>query len=140
MRNTVMALLLGTALGAVLPQIVTVTQAEEQSDARTTYEYLDLFGNVFERVRAGYVEEVDEKKLIEAAINGMLSSLDPHSAYLPPDNFADMREQTKGEFGGLGIEVTMENGFVKVVSPIDETPAASPNITAGGTEPLLHTL
>ena len=131
MRNTVMALLLGTALGAVLPQIVTVTQAEEQSDARTTYEYLDLFGNVFERVRAGYVEEVDEKKLIEAAINGMLSSLDPHSAYLPPDNFADMREQTKGEFGGLGIEVTMENSFVKVVAPIDDTPAAEAGIKSG---------
>ena len=131
MRNTVMALLLGTALGAVLPQIVTVTQAQEQSDARTTYEYLDLFGNVFERVRAGYVEEVDEKKLIEAAINGMLSSLDPHSAYLPPDNFADMREQTKGEFGGLGIEVTMENSFVKVVAPIDDTPAAEAGIKSG---------
>ena len=131
MRNTVMALLLGTALGVALPQIATVTSAQETGDARSTYEYLDLFGNVFERVRSGYVEDVDEKKLIEAAIDGMLSSLDPHSSYLPPENFADMREQTKGEFGGLGIEVSMENSFVKVVSPIDDTPAAEAGLQAG---------
>ena len=131
MRNTVMALLLGTAIGAALPQIATVTRAQESGDARATYEYLDLFGNVFERVRQSYVEKVDEKKLIEAAINGMLSSLDPHSTYLPPENFQDMREQTKGEFGGLGIEVTMENSFVKVVTPIDGTPAAEAGLRAG---------
>jgi len=131
MRKTVMALLLGTALGAALPHVASVTRAQESGDARTTYEYLDLFGNVFERVRSGYVEEVDEKQLIEAAINGMLSSLDPHSSYLPPENFADMREQTKGEFGGLGIEVSMENSFVKVVSPIDDTPAAEAGLEAG---------
>ena len=131
MRKTVMALLLGTALGAALPHVVSVTRAQESADARTTYEYLDLFGNVFERVRSGYVEEVDEKALVEAAINGMLSSLDPHSSYLPPENFADMREQTKGEFGGLGIEVSMENSFVKVVSPIDDTPAAQAGLEAG---------
>jgi carboxyl-terminal processing protease len=88
------------------------------------YKQLDLFGDVLERVRADYVERPDDGMLIDAAINGMLSSLDPHSAYLNPKNFRDMQVQTKGEFGGLGIEVTMENGVVKVVSPIDDTPAA----------------
>ncbi len=87
------------------------------------YEQLDLFGDIFERIRSQYVEEVDEADLIEAAINGMLTSLDPHSSYLSPDDAADMRVQTRGEFGGLGIEVTQEEGFVKVVSPIDDTPA-----------------
>ena len=110
--------------------LVSSVTAQDNS-ARNTYEYLDLFGDIFERVRASYVEEVDEQELIEAAIDGMLSSLDPHSAYLAPDNFQDMREQTKGEFGGLGIEVTMENGFVKVVAPIDETPAANAGLEAG---------
>ena len=124
MRKTVMALLAGVALGAMAPQLLTPIAAQENT-SRNTYEYLDLFGDIFERIRVAYVEPVDEQKLIEAAINGMLTSLDPHSAYLPPDNFQDMREQTKGEFGGLGIEVTMENGFVKVVSPIDDTPAAN---------------
>jgi len=130
MRNTLVALLVGTAIGTTLPYLAADTAAEESS-ARNTYEYLDLFGDVFERVRVAYVEEVDEQKLIESAINGMLSSLDPHSAYLPPESFEDMRTQTKGEFGGLGIEVTMENGFVKVVSPIDETPAAEAGLQAG---------
>jgi carboxyl-terminal processing protease len=130
MRKTVMALFAGVALGTMVPQIVAPTAAQENTP-RNTYEYLDLFGDIFERVRVAYVEEVDEQKLIEAAINGMLTSLDPHSAYLPPENFQDMREQTKGEFGGLGIEVTMENGFVKVVTPIDETPAANAGVEAG---------
>jgi carboxyl-terminal processing protease len=120
MRKTVVALLAGVALGAVAPQLISVTSAQDNTP-KNTYEYLDLFGDIFERVRVAYVEPADEQKLIEAAINGMLASLGPHSSYLPPDNFADMREQTKGEFGGLGIEVTMENGFVKVVSPIDDT-------------------
>jgi carboxyl-terminal processing protease len=120
----------GVAIGAMLPVLVTHSTAQDES-ARTTYESLDLFGEIFERVRTGYVEQIDEQKLIEAAIDGMLASLDPHSAYLPPDNFQDMREQTKGEFGGLGIEVTMENGFVKVVAPIDETPAARAGLEAG---------
>ena len=120
----------GVALGAMLPVLVTQSTAQDES-ARTTYEYLDLFGEIFERVRTGYVEPVDEQKLIQSAIDGMLASLDPHSAYLPPENFQDMREQTKGEFGGLGIEVTMENGFVKVVAPIDETPAAKAGLEAG---------
>ncbi|MEM6972158.1 MAG: S41 family peptidase [Pseudomonadota bacterium] len=129
MRKTLLALLAGATFGAALPQIVAVTHAQE--DARSTYENLDLFGDIFERVRSTYVEEVDEEQLIEAAINGMLTSLDPHSSYLPPQNFADIREQTKGEFGGLGIEVTMENGFVKVVAPIDDTPAAEAGVEAG---------
>jgi carboxyl-terminal processing protease len=132
MRKTMMALLAGVALGATLPQIVPMSAAQEQeSSARTTYEYLDLFGDIFERVRVAYVEDVDEKELIESAINGMLTSLDPHSSYLPPESYEDMREQTKGEFGGLGIEVTMENGFVKVVAPIDETPAAEAGLESG---------
>ena len=88
-----------------------------------TYRQLELFGNVFERVRKDYVEDISDQDLIEAAINGMLTSLDPHSSFLYAKSFEDMQEQTKGEFGGLGIEVTMENGFVKVVTPIDDTPA-----------------
>ena len=95
------------------------------------YKQLNLFGEVYERVRSEYVEKVTDKELIEAAINGMLQSLDPHSSYLNAENFDEMKVQTKGEFGGLGIEVTMENGLVKVVSPIDETPAAKAGIKAG---------
>ena len=97
------------------------TRAQSNNDE--TYRQLTLFGDVFQRVRSDYVEQVSDQELIEAAINGMLTSLDPHSAYLPDDNFKKMQVQTKGKFGGLGIEVTMENGFVKVVSPIDDTPA-----------------
>jgi carboxyl-terminal processing protease len=96
----------------------------QSDDKEETYRQLSLFGDVFERVRSDYVEEVTDQDLIEAAINGMLTSLDPHSGYLPDDNFKKMQVQTTGRFGGLGIEVTMENGFVKVVSPIDDTPAA----------------
>jgi carboxyl-terminal processing protease len=88
------------------------------------YKQLDLFGDVLERVRSDYVDKPDDATLIDSAINGMLAALDPHSAYLNPKNFRDMQVQTRGEFGGLGIEVTMENGVVKVVSPIDDTPAA----------------
>jgi len=95
--------------------------AQSNEDA---YRQLSLFGDVFERVRNEYVEEKTDKEIIEAAINGMLTSLDPHSGYLPDDNFEAMQVQTRGRFGGLGIEVTMENGFVKVVSPIDDTPAS----------------
>jgi carboxyl-terminal processing protease len=105
-----------------------VAQEARESDV---YEQLDLFGDIFERIRSSYVEEVDEKKLIQSAINGMLASLDPHSSYLPPDDFDDMRVQTRGEFGGLGIEVTQENGFVKVVSPIEGTPAERAGIQPG---------
>ena len=95
-----------------------------------TYKQLNLFGDVFDRVRADYVEDPDESKMIEAAINGMLTSLDPHSSYMDAKRFEDMSVQTKGEFGGLGIEVTMENGVVKVVAPIDDTPAAKAGIMA----------
>lgn len=96
-----------------------------------TYELLNLFGDVYERVKTDYVEEVDDQKLVESAINGMLTSLDPHSSYLNEKNFQEMQVQTKGEFGGLGIEVTMENGLVKVVSPIDDTPAYRAGVKAG---------
>jgi carboxyl-terminal processing protease len=96
-----------------------------------TYRQLDLFGEVFERVRADYVEKVSDEQLIEAAINGMLSSLDPHSSYLNAKNFRDMQVQVRGEFGGLGIEVTMDNGLIKVVSPIDDTPAAHAGLKPG---------
>jgi carboxyl-terminal processing protease len=105
-------------------------EKNKTNDAET-YRQLNLFGDVFERVRADYVEEPKDKELIESAINGMLTHLDPHSSYLNADDFRDMSVQTKGEFGGLGIEVTMENGFVKVVSPIDETPAARAGIKPG---------
>ncbi len=95
------------------------------------YKQLDLFGEVLERVRADYVERPEDAKLIESAINGMLTALDPHSAYLNPKHFRDMQVQTRGEFGGLGIEVTMENGVVKVVAPIEDTPAARAGLLSG---------
>ena len=130
MKKLLAAALGGAVAGVLVSAPLMGPLSAQGSDARTTYEYLDLFGDIFERVRSAYVESVDEKALVEAAINGMLTSLDPHSSYLAPDAFDDMRVQTKGEFGGLGIEVTMENGFVKVVSPIDETPAAEAGIEA----------
>ncbi|GHF34339.1 S41 family peptidase [Seohaeicola zhoushanensis] len=132
MRKFVMA-----ALGGSLAGILATTQiagplvAQEKAKNANVYEQLDLFGDIFERIRAQYVEEVDASKLIEAAIDGMLTSLDPHSSYLSPDDAAAMRVQTRGEFGGLGIEVTQEEGFVKVVSPIDGTPADEAGIEAG---------
>ncbi len=101
------------------------------SNQQDVYKQLNLFGEVYERVRSEYVEQIKDKDLIEAAINGMLQSLDPHSSYLNSESFDEMKVQTKGEFGGLGIEVTMENGLVKVVSPIDETPAAKAGIISG---------
>ncbi len=104
---------------------------QEKGNHSDTYRQLNLFGDVFERVRAQYVEPVEDKELIEKAINGMLTSLDPHSAYLNEESFGEMQVKTKGEFGGLGIEVTMENGLVKVVSPIDDTPAFRAGIQAG---------
>ena len=111
------------AAGVIVGGIAFVLPATAQNNNSETYRQLNLFGDVFERVRADYVEDVSDEELIEAAINGMLTSLDPHSSYLSPKNFKDMQVQTRGEFGGLGIEVTMENGYVKVVSPIDDTPA-----------------
>ena len=111
------------AASVIVGGIAFVLPATAQNNNSETYRQLNLFGDVFERVRADYVEDVSDEELIEAAINGMLTSLDPHSSYLSPKNFKDMQVQTRGEFGGLGIEVTMENGYVKVVSPIDDTPA-----------------
>ncbi len=105
--------------------------ADQDNDYSETYRQLNLFGDVFERVRSEYVEEVDDKELIENALNGMLSNLDPHSSYLSEEKFKEMKVETSGEFGGLGIEVTMENGLVKVVSPIDDTPAFRAGIQAG---------
>ncbi len=130
MRSSFIAATLSLAL-AISP-IAFKAQAESsgQSSAET-YQQLTLFGDVLERVRAEYVTELTDKELIEAAINGMLTSLDPHSGYLNEANFRDMRVKTRGEFGGLGIEVTMENGFVKVVSPIDDPPAANAGIQPG---------
>lgn len=123
----------GGSLLAVLAttQLAAPLLAQENKSNSTVYEQLDLFGAAFERIRSQYVEQVDEAELIEAAITGMLTSLDPHSSYLPPADFDDMREQTRGEFGGLGIEVTQEDGFVKVVSPIDDTPAFAAGVEAG---------
>ena len=120
-------LMVGFAVVAVLIMATPVVEAASSE----TYRQLNLFGDVFERVRSDYVEEVSDKELIESAIAGMLSSLDPHSSYLNRESFEDMRVETKGEFGGLGIEVTMENGLVKVISPIDDTPAAKAGVKAG---------
>ena len=132
MKKFLMAALSGTVASVLLTtQVAGPLLAQEASKKTSVYEQLDLFGDIFERIRAQYVEEVDTNKLIEAAINGMLTSLDPHSSYLAPEAFDDMQVQTRGEFGGLGIEVTQEEGFVKVVSPIDDTPAAAAGIQSG---------
>ena len=132
MRKFVMAALGGTVAGVlVTTQLAGPLIAQETDKSASVYEQLDLFGDIFERIRSQYVEQPDSQKLIEAAINGMLTSLDPHSSYLPPDQFSDMQVQTHGEFGGLGIEVTEENGFIKVVSPMDGTPAAEAGIQSG---------
>ncbi|KAF0677290.1 S41 family peptidase [Profundibacterium mesophilum] len=132
MKKFVMAAAGGTLAGIVLTtQVAGPLIAQETASKSSVYEQLDLFGDIFERIRAQYVEEVEEKDLIEAAIDGMLTSLDPHSSYLSPDDAAAMRVQTRGEFGGLGIEVTQEEGFVKVVSPMDGTPADIAGMEAG---------
>ncbi|MEJ6640151.1 MAG: S41 family peptidase [Octadecabacter sp.] len=132
MKKFAMAATGGILLGAVATtQLAGPLIAQEAENNASVYEQLDLFGDIFERIRAQYVEDVDEAALIEAAIDGMLTSLDPHSSYLSPDDAADMREATRGEFGGLGIEVTQEEGFIKVVSPIDGTPAAEAGIASG---------
>ncbi len=132
MKKFVLAAVGGTVAGALLTtQLAGPLIAQEAERSASVYEQLDLFGDIFERIRAQYVEEVEPKDLIEAAINGMLTSLDPHSSYLPPDDFDDMQVQTRGEFGGLGIEVTQEDGFVKVVAPMDDTPAAQAGIMSG---------
>ena len=125
------------AAGAVFGALVTGSVAQfggvggATAAATDTYRQLNLFGDVFERIRSDYVEEPDDAKLIESAINGMLSSLDPHSSYLNAKDYQDMQVQTRGEFFGLGIEVTMENELIKVISPIDDTPAFKAGILAG---------
>jgi carboxyl-terminal processing protease len=132
MKKFLMAAAAGTLTGVIVTtQVAAPLLAQEATRNTNVYEQLDLFGDIFERIRAQYVQEVDEADLIEAAINGMLTSLDPHSSYLSPDDAQDMQEQTRGEFGGLGIEVTQEEGFVKVVSPIDGTPADNAGVEAG---------
>lgn len=121
----------GAVAGVVVSSQFAAPILAQEAKEKSVYEELDLFGDIFERIRTSYVEPVDDKTLIEAAINGMLSHLDPHSSYLPPNDFDDMRVQTKGEFGGLGIEVTQENGLVKVVSPIEGTPADRAGVQPG---------
>src|SRR6267378_1847054 len=134
MRKT-SVILLSAATGAALTLFVTQPRAVMMgSSARAatsdTYRQLNLFGDVFERVRSDYVEKPDDSKLVESAISGMLTGLDPHSSYMDAKSFRDMQVQTRGEFGGLGIEVTMEDGLIKVVSPIDDTPASKAGIMA----------
>jgi len=122
--------MVGTGTATLVSQTHLLSGTSAVAAASETYRQLSLFGDVFEKVRSDYVERPDEAKLIESAINGMLTSLDPHSSYMDAKNFRDMQIQTRGEFGGLGIEVTMEEGLVKVVAPIDETPAAKAGILA----------
>src|SRR5271154_2786369 len=134
MRKTSL-ILLSAATGAALTLFVTQPRAvmmgsSARASTSDTYRQLNLFGDVFERVRSDYVEKPDDSKLVESAISGMLSGLDPHSSYMDAKSFRDMQVQTRGEFGGLGIEVTMEDGLIKVVSPIDETPASKAGILA----------
>jgi carboxyl-terminal processing protease len=124
MRKTLMILVGGLSLLVLGP-------AQLQAESSDTYRQLNLFGDVFELIREEYVDPVDDSKVIEAAINGMLSSLDPHSSYMNPKSFQDMQVQTRGEFGGLGIEVTLDRGLIKVVSPNDDTPAAKAGILSG---------
>src|SRR5205809_5383593 len=128
--------LLGAAAGVAItlaatqPRSMAFLSASAKAAAADTYRQLNLFGDVFERVRADYVEKPDDAKLVEQAINGMLAGLDPHSSYMDSKSFRDMQVQTRGEFGGLGIEVTMEDGLIKVVAPIDDTPAAKAGVMA----------
>src|ERR1700693_3533550 len=132
MRRTSLVFL-GAMAGAVVTLVATqphslLIGSAARAEASDTYRELNLFGDVFERVRADYVEKPDDSKLVESAINGMLAGLDPHSSYMDPKSFRDMQVQTRGEFGGLGIEVTMEDGLIKGVAPIDETAAAKAGI------------
>ena len=132
MKRYVVAGFGGALAGVVLAtQVAAPLLAQERGQTSSVYEQLDLFGDVFERIRNQYVDDVETAQLIEAAINGMLTSLDPHSGYLPPDDFDDMRTQTRGSFGGLGIEVTQEDGFIKVVTPMDGTPADQAGVEPG---------
>lgn len=132
MKRIALALLFLASATIVVPFSTPVVAPVWAADEKETdtYKYLDLFGAVFERVRSGYVEKVTDKKLIEAAINGMLQALDPHSSYLSADAFKEMQVDTAGKFGGLGIQVTTERGIVKVISPLDGTPAARAGVRA----------
>jgi len=135
MMRRISLLLLGAMAGAVITDIAIqpptmLTSSIAKAAPSDRYRQLNLFFDVFERVRAHYVEKPDDTKLVEAAINGMLNGLDPHSSYLDAKSLRDMQVETRGEFGGLGIEVTMEDGVVKVVAPIDDTPAAKAGIRA----------
>ena len=134
MRKTSLVLL-GAVIGAGLTTLVARPTSWMGSSARAavgdTYKQLNLFGDIFERIRSHYVEKPDNSKLVEGAVNGMLNSLDPHSSYLDPKSLRDMQSQVNGQFGGLGIEVTMEDGLIKVVTPIDDTPAAKAGLRAG---------
>lgn len=123
--------IIGATAAVTLTQTNLVIGSTANAAASDTYRQLNLFGDVFERVRTDYVEVPDDADLVESAINGMLSALDPHSSYMSPKTFRDMQVQTRGEFGGLGIEVTMEDGYVKVVTPIDDTPAHKAGVLAG---------
>ncbi len=135
MMRKLFPLVAGAVIGAFLVAASTKTpvflQATARAAASDTYRNLNLFGDVFEKIRSDYVERPDEQKLIESAINGMLSALDPHSSYMDAKSFRDMQVQTRGEFGGLGIEVTQEDGLIKVVTPIDDTPASRAGILSG---------
>ena len=132
MKKTLLAAAGGAILGLLTTsQIAGPLVAQENASNASVYEQLDLFGDIFERIRSSYVEDVNDAELIEAAIDGMLRSLDPHSSYLSPEDAARMRVSTSGEFGGLGIEVTQEEGWVKVIAPMDGTPADAAGILAG---------
>ena len=142
MRKTSL-IFLGALVGVVATLLLTqphtlLMGSAAGAAASDTYQTLNLFGDVFERVRADYVEKPDDSKLVESAINGMLAGLDPHSGYMTPNSFRDMQVQTRGEFGGLGIEVTMEDGLIKVVAPIDDTPATKAGVMANDIITQLH--
>ena len=136
MKRSLIVLIIGFFAGGIFFNFIDknplMAQANSDSeDRKSVYQQLNLFGEVFDRIRSSYVENVDSSDLISAAIRGMLTSLDPHSGYMPPESFEDMQVDTKGAFGGLGIEVTQEDGFVKVVAPMDGTPAAEAGIQSG---------
>ena len=136
MKRSLIILILGFIAGGIffnqIDKTALMAQAKNGSeDKNRVYEQLNLFGEVFDRIRSGYVEDVKSTELISSAIRGMLTSLDPHSGYMPPESFEDMQVDTRGAFGGLGIEVTQEDGFVKVVAPMDGTPASEAGIQSG---------
>ena len=135
MMRKISYLLLGAVLGGGITSLglngLTLGSIGANAAGSDIYRQLNLFGDVFEKIRTDYVEKPDDAKLVEAAISGMLTSLDPHSSYMDSKSFRDMQVQTRGEFGGLGIEVTQEDGYVKVVTPIDDTPASKAGILSG---------